>query len=300
MRVLVRQFVTPPALIALLSLGLTSCFNKDGLDTARQMELDMETIDQYIALNNINAYVDKSGVRFSIDQIGTGGFPPRTDQNVKVKYTGKFLDGTVFDPGGDISGVLNTFIYGWRYGLSVWPVGTKGTLYVPSPLGYGSAPYNTIPANSILVFTIELKAVTPTNAEKARLAADIVAIDNFLESNNIDAVKDTTGIRYIINTPGEGPIPSWYTKVKFNYRGKAMNSGAEFFNGSSAPTDVYDSRVVDFINGIRFGLSKIAPGGKITLYIPSGLAFGPDGNSQNSLPANSNVIYELELTEVVN
>jgi len=57
--------------------------------------------------------------------------------------------------------------------------------------------------------------------------------------------------------------------------------------------------MVDYMNGIRVGLSKIAAGGKITVYIPSGLAFGPNENTGSSLPANSIVIYDIELTELV-
>jgi FKBP-type peptidyl-prolyl cis-trans isomerase FkpA len=56
---------------------------------------------------------------------------------------------------------------------------------------------------------------------------------------------------------------------------------------------------VDYINGIKVALMKIGVGGKITVYIPSGLAFGPVDNSASALPANSNVIYEVELLEIV-
>jgi FKBP-type peptidyl-prolyl cis-trans isomerase FkpA len=283
-----------------LAFMFTGCFDKpDGLDTAAQMQKDMETIDNYLTLNNISAQLDKSGVRFSIETLGTDGFPPRLDQAIKVKYSGRFLDGTQFDKGGEVTAVLNTFILGWQAGLSVWPAGTKGTLYVPSPLGYGSSPYNSIPANSILVFDVELEEVIPSNAEKARLAADIVTIDQYLESHSIDAVKDSTGVRYVITQEGLGPMPTWYQKCKFNYKGRALANNVEFFNGTAAPTDIFDSRMVDYMNGIRVGLSKIAAGGKITVYIPSGLAFGPNENTGSSLPANSIVIYDIELTELV-
>jgi FKBP-type peptidyl-prolyl cis-trans isomerase len=278
----------------------TGCFDKpDGLDTAAQMAKDTEIIDTYLALNNIDAYVDKSGVRFTIEKLGTGGFPPRPDQAIKYKYVGHFLDGTQFDQGGEATNVLNTLIFGWQTGLAVWPVGTKGTLYVPSPLGYGSDPHNSVPANSILVFDVELEAVIPTNAEKARLAADIVTIDNYLADHSIDAVKDTPGVRYVITQPGEGPMPTWYQKVQFSYRGRALANGVEFFNGTGAPNDIFDSRMVDYISGIRLGLSKISAGGKITVYVPSGLAFGPNENTQSSLPANSIVIYDIELTQLI-
>jgi FKBP-type peptidyl-prolyl cis-trans isomerase len=50
---------------------------------------------------------------------------------------------------------------------------------------------------------------------------------------------------------------------------------------------------------LKIGLSKIGVGGKITVYIPSGLAFGSTENSQSGIPANSNIYYTIELLEIV-
>jgi FKBP-type peptidyl-prolyl cis-trans isomerase len=268
------------------------------MDTTLQLAADVETIDGFLASNNIDAIKDKSGIRFHIVELGTGGLPPRLDQQIKVNYIGKFMSGTAFDQGGDATGVLNTFITGWQLALSTWPVGTKATLYIPSPLAYGNQQVGTIPPNTILTFDIFLKEVNPTNAEKARLAADIATIDSYLEGRSIDAVKDSTGVRYVITREGTGPLPTWYTKLRFNYTGKLLSSGNEFYTGTSQPTEQFDSRMCDFLHGLKIGLSKIGVGGKITVYVPSGLAFGPAESTQSSLPANSIVYYDIELVEM--
>ena len=288
------------AMVVVLAFGLASCFDKDhGIDTAAQLAMDIQAIDEYTATNNIDTYDDPSGIRFSIETLGTKGFPPRTDQTIKVKYTGKLLDGTTFDS-NTIQGVLNTFIPGWQYGLSIWPNGTKGKIFVPSPLAYGDKQMgSTIPPNSILMFDVELLDVIPSNAEKARLAADIKTIDDYLASKNIDAVKDTTGVRYVITAPGEGPVPLWFQKVTFNYSGKLFTSNTEFFSGTSTPSALFYSRVCDFISGLKLGLTKIPKNGKITLYIPSSLAFGTVDSSSSPVPANSIVIYDVELTDII-
>ena len=284
---------------AFFALLATGCLDKNHFDTAVQMAQDVQTIDDYLAANNITAIKDQSGVRFSLTTVGTG-FPPRVSQTVKVKYTGKFLNGTVFDPGPDITGPLGSFILGWQYGLAVWPTGSKGTLYIPSPLAYGNNPGSSaIPPNSILVFDAELVAIVPSNADKARFTSDTTAITTYLKQNKITAVKDTTGISYVITNPGTGPAPTWYQKLKFNYTGKSLATGNQFFTGSSEPTNAFDSRMVDFINGITFGLGKIGTGGKITVYVPSALAFGTTENPSINLAANSNVSYDIELTEIV-
>lgn len=286
--------------ILAISLATTSCLDRsDGVDTAVQMQRDIETIDSYIVQNGLNAYYDKTGVRFIITELGTKGFPPRTEQGIKVKYKGMFLDGTVFDAGPTAEGALGSFIYGWQYGLAVWPAGTKGTLFVPSPLGYGPAQVNSIPPNSILKFEIELTEVVVSNADKARLAADIATIDAYLEEHSIDAVKDSTGVRYVVTEPGAGAMPGLFSKVKFKYTGRAMATDTEFFNGGSEPSDIFDSRVTDFINGIKVGLMKVAIGGKVTIYVPSTLAFGNKENNGANLPANSIVIYDIELENII-
>jgi FKBP-type peptidyl-prolyl cis-trans isomerase len=288
------------ALCALAALIVTGCLDKNHFDSVAQMAQDVQTIDDYLTTNNITAIKDQSGVRSAITRVGTGGFPPRVGQTVDVKYTGKFMNGTVFDPGPDIKAPLGSLILGWQYGLSTWPVGTKGTLYIPSPLGYGNnPPSGAIPPNSILVFDVELLSVVPSNADKARLTSDTTAIAAYLTEKKIAAVKDTTGISYVIQNQGTGPAPTWYQKLKFNYTGKSLATGNQFFTGSTQPGTAFDSRMVDFIGGIQFGLSKIGVGGKITVYIPSGLAFGTSDDPSTNLPANSNVIFDIELTEIV-
>jgi FKBP-type peptidyl-prolyl cis-trans isomerase len=245
-------------------------------------------------------FKDPSGIRFVYDVVGTGGFPARTDQSVKVKYKGYYLDGTVFDDGATVAaGPLGSFIVGWQYALSIFPPGTKGTLYVPSPLGYGPAVHGSIPANSILVFDIDYQEVTYTNAEIARFTSDTTAIDVWLADRNINAIKDTTGVRYVITNQGEGVPATYYTQVKFTATGKQMSNQTQFFNGTSQPTTDFPSRVVDFIHGLQVPLMRVGVGGKFTAYIPSGLAFGPYDNSSTGLPANSNVIYEVEILDII-
>lgn len=286
------------AVLPLFLAVLTAC-NSDNIDTAEQLKADMDAIDAYTAAHGLNAIPDQSGIRFVITKLGKKGMPPRGDQTIKAKYVGKFLDGTVFDDGSDVAeGPLNSFIAGWQYCLNVWPSGTQGILFVPSPLGYGNRTVNSIPANSILMFEITLNEVVLTNADKARFTSDTTAIEKYLSDHSIAAETDTTGVRYVIEDPGTGDPPSLYTKVKFNFAGTALTTGNEFYRGSSEPNAVFDSRVVDYLHGIKIGLMKVGKGGKVTVYIPSGLAFGPFENTQSALPANSNVKYEIELLEI--
>jgi FKBP-type peptidyl-prolyl cis-trans isomerase len=275
---------------------LSSC-GPDEIDPDTQFVRDLEAIDAHLSINGISAYKDITGVRFSVKTLGTGGLPPRGDQQVKVKYKGMLLDGTVFDE-GTTTNYVSAYIGGWQRTLPLLPKGTVATIYIPSELGYGTQANRSIPPNSVLVFDIELQDVIVSAAQKLRAPTDVAAIDKYLLDNNIAAVADTTGVRYVITQQGSGDAASWFTKVKFNYTGKVLN-GNQFTTGMSEPSDVLDSRVVDYIQGVLISLTKLKAGGKGTFYIPSGLAFGANENGSAPVPAHANIVYEIELIQIL-
>ena len=97
---------------------------------------------------------------------GTGAKPGPTDK-VTVHYTGKLLDGTVFDSsveGGEpISFPLDKVIPGWTEGLQLMSEGSKYRLFIPSELAYGSKGTQNILPNSTLIFDVELIKVEKNN-----------------------------------------------------------------------------------------------------------------------------------------
>ncbi|MCK5220950.1 MAG: FKBP-type peptidyl-prolyl cis-trans isomerase [Candidatus Aminicenantes bacterium] len=82
---------------------------------------------------------------------------------VTVKYTGKLLDGSVFD-NGIFSFILGRgeVIPGFDQGIAFMKEGGKAQLIIPSNLAYGSTGQNTIPPYTTLLFNVEiLKVDTP-------------------------------------------------------------------------------------------------------------------------------------------
>ena len=84
---------------------------------------------------------------------------------VTVKYAGRLTNGTYFDPTTPGTTSTATFalwqvIVGWQKGVPLISAGGKISLYIPPSLGYGSVPKGSIPANSILIFDIELVSVS--------------------------------------------------------------------------------------------------------------------------------------------
>lgn len=286
-----------------LTLCLTSCNSgPDVADPNKQLQKDTLAIDAYLSANALEAENDPSGLRMVITKVGTG-LPANIYDSIDVDYVGKlFSNGVIFDQ-GNIKSPLLGVISGWQIAFTKLPEGSEAVLYIPSYWAYGSDVQQSIPANSILVFTITKfkKLIIKSNREK--LASDTVAIDNYLESKNIDAVKDSSGLRYVITIPTPGRKPTWYDRVSLKYSIKLLtNDGTIVYSEEAKPSALFYSRLIDYNHGMKIGLSKLAVGSKATLYIPSGLGFGPRNATNSSgtvvVPANSNIIVDIELQKI--
>lgn len=139
---------------AVFVTALSSC-SKDSFDPAKQASKDDAAIQAYIAANNITATKDPSGIYYQVITPGTGAYPT-VSSLITVNYTGKLLNGTVFDSGSINSTALNTLVKGWQYGIPHINTGGRILLLIPSALGYGNAATGSIPANSVLIFTVDL------------------------------------------------------------------------------------------------------------------------------------------------
>jgi len=154
--------------VKVLNIQSSEEFQKEQAEMgAAQKGIDAKTIDKYIADNKLGDKVQKteSGLRYVVQQPGSGATPSQGDM-VKVHYTGKLLDGKVFDSslnnpqtGGkpiDFQVGVGMVIPGWEEGIMSMKKGEKRTLIIPSGLGYGTEGSGPIPPNSVLLFDVEL------------------------------------------------------------------------------------------------------------------------------------------------
>jgi FKBP-type peptidyl-prolyl cis-trans isomerase len=126
---------------------------------------------------------------------------------------------------------------------------------------------------------------------QTQLAAHIEAIDDYLVNNSITAISDPSGIRYTVQTQGTGAKPCLENTVTVKYVGKLLNTGAQF----DASTNPVSFPLDNLILGWKIMLPQFQAGSKVTLYIPSGFAYG--NSVVGSIPANSNLIFEIELIQ---
>jgi FKBP-type peptidyl-prolyl cis-trans isomerase len=101
-----------------------------------------------------------SGLQYKVISTGKGKAPLATDK-VTVHYTGKLIDGSIFDSSVErnepITFELNGVIPGWTEGLQLMHEGDKWILYLPYDLGYGErGAGEQIPPYSTLIFEVEL------------------------------------------------------------------------------------------------------------------------------------------------
>jgi len=145
---------------------MQACFNDINEKVAnkqnREMEIEKEKGRVFLTENKkrTEVYETASGLQYEVIVMGDGAKPKATDK-VTVHYTGKTLEGEVFDSSVQreqpAEFVLNQVISGWTEGLQLMPIGSKFILYIPSDLAYGDrGSGGMIKPGATLIFEVEL------------------------------------------------------------------------------------------------------------------------------------------------
>ena len=301
-----------PLLFVFCFSTVLSCLeSEDAFDTFAQYRKDTTAIGSYVRANENGMLVvkDSSGIYLRIETVGDRLPAALASNQVTTAFVGRlFPEGETFDASSEYTTYLNKVIPGWTRAFQLLPQGSTADIFIPSVFAYGRYAQGPVPGNSIVQFHVDLTKVKYTAAEKSKLTSDTTAIADYLSDNSIEAARDSSGVMYVITEEGTGEIPSWYDRIVVSYKISTLISGTltvvkDF--GTTTPVSIYGrERVIDYINGVKAILLKMKEGSKATLYIPSGMAYGPadyyepSDKTSKLISANTNVVVELHLIEV--
>jgi FKBP-type peptidyl-prolyl cis-trans isomerase len=135
-----------------------------------------------------------------------------------------------------------------------------------------------------------------TNLQTQTLEKNAQVGREFLANNKTaeGVVELPSGLQYKIISAGTGAKPIATDKVRVHYKGTLLNG--EVFDSSYDRGEPIDFQLNQVIKGWTEGLQLVNEGSKMMLYIPSDLAYGPQGAGR--IEPNSTLIFEIELIAV--
>lgn len=142
-------------IVSVLAISIALLTGAWYMNTSRESQVGSAT-------NAVTDITEAPAQLNSVDTIVGTGREAKVGDTVFVHYTGRLTDGTVFDssiPRNEAFSFqlgLGHVIQGWEIGIQGMKVGGKRTLTIPPELGYGAQAVGSIPANSTLIFDVEL------------------------------------------------------------------------------------------------------------------------------------------------
>lgn len=167
---------------SLARLDVTKEQTKEEAREAVKFKESAAQLDKYIKDKGIKAIKTPDGIYIALETPGDISIKADSGMQASVLYTGKLLDGKIFDTNLDSTfihyhpGVIKVdvgqhrTIEGWDKALPYFGKGAKGTIYIPAGLAYGArAQGSDIPAYSNLVFDIQVTDITKSEAPKPQM-----------------------------------------------------------------------------------------------------------------------------------
>ena len=302
---------------AALVLGLAACNDLTSSPTSSEVDYaacatdDSELQNQNVDRTGKGAFPDVTGDDSPVIAAGKGTEPTSKvlvktlkqgdgalvcpGATVKVNYVGALWNGTVFDSsyqkGEPIEFSLDRVVKGWGYGLAHTHVGDRVELVIPASLGYGSQAAGDIPANSTLVFVVDvLGASTTTMADESVLTGATATGEELPAGVTVTGdpgVEPTLAIDESVAAPTERKI---YTIYKGS--GEELADGESFlykavaggFGANGQTQSSWSQAPVEEIV-TNAGLAGYTVGSRILLVVPI-----PASQAQSGTSAQANVM----------
>ena len=241
--------------------------------------------------------VTETGLQYTVEAAGDGKSPTAEDY-VLVHYAGRLVDGTEFDSsykrGEPAMFPAGRLIPGWTEALQLMQEGAKWQLVIPAEIAYGDVDRGPIPADSTLIFDVELLEVHTTEELVEGMKAPQI---EYLEQNKTkEGVQVTeSGLQYKVLESGDGASPADTDTVTVHYSGRLID-GTEF-DSSYKRGEPAQFPVNGVIAGWTEALQLMKEGDKWELTIPYEIAYGARGSGQ-SIPPYATLVFDVELIKV--
>lgn len=155
-----------------------------------------------------------------------------------------------------------------------------------------------------ITFTIKVKEILAQDKFQTFMEAELKKrevrifkrdqqdIGDYLAEKKLTALQDTSGLQYIIHSSGDGKKPSLDDCVEVKYKGTFLKTGEVFDQAE---------RIAFPLNGViagwKLGIPLLGKGDSATFYIPSKLAYGPQGYP-GAIPPDMILIFNVTLLDV--
>ncbi len=230
-----------------------------------------------------------SGLKYIIVEKGRGEKVEK-DRVVKIHYSGYLKNGKMFDstfkrgePFKILAGA-GKVLKGLDEGIMLMRQGDKFRIIVPPELGFSNRETSVIPANSTLIFDVELLEIAPP-----------IVIEPF-NTEGLKRYSTASGLQYYIVKEGNGVSPNAGENVAMHYTGY-LQDGTIF--DSSVKRDeefIFPLGEGKVIPGWEEAVSMMKVGDKFRIILPPNLAYG--NRAMGAIPANSTLIFDLELLSI--
>lgn len=310
---MILKYTILPFLLSIFSFSILFAQNE-------LIEVDLAT---YLETQNISAKTTDVGLFYEITKDGTGRKPKMGDY-LALNFKGKLLDGTVFEESDPADPFVfqvgyRQVIRGWDLGIREFPLGSKGTIYIPPNLGYGKrGAGQEVPPNAALQFEVEvLKILTEQEYDEymeelerkeqvayeaeinAQFVNDKKLIQEYALSQKLRTKRTASGLSYVITKKGKGENANTGDELEVTYEGYLLD-GKPFDATKGKETYKFPLGSRKVIKGWEEGLLHFAEGSEGILLIPSKMAYGPRAIYEENvaIPANSVLVFKIKVERI--
>jgi FKBP-type peptidyl-prolyl cis-trans isomerase FkpA len=280
----------------------TSCNKED-----ERIEQEKVKLLQYLEqMGYSNVEPTASGLYYVLVQQSEGISPEKTDF-VNINFTGRLVDGTIFDTSdrslaiannierdklyGPFKFLLETMtIAGLREGLLMMREGEIARIIIPSNLAFGQSRVGSIPPYSTLIYDVELLDVIKDPAEHEQKL-----LDAYLLEHGIEVEPEASGLYYIESQAGTGSLPVSESKIVLHFQGTLVD-GRVFDRSEPGKAITLDLASTSYVvPGFVEGIKKMRSGSKARFIVPSKIGFGASGSAEGIIPPYTTLIFDVEV-----